>query len=127
MKQFKGEIYMKVKGTISTEFDVEAFDVITNLCQIIGVVDENGNLVAKQENNRIIKHWFDEWNDKHTEVLYNQPFDIKYASTLIKLYELSSNYLMLSGYIENRTDGRTEDYQTVGKLKIRKKLEETNF
>ena len=127
MKQFKGKIYMKVKGTISTEFDVEAFDVITNLCQIIGVVDENGNLVAKQENNRIIKHWLDEWNDKHTEVLYNQPFDIKYASTLIKLYELSSNYLMLSGYIENRTDGRTEDYQTVGKLKIRKKLEETNF
>lgn len=111
---------MKVKGTICTEFDVEVFDVITNLCQVIGVVDENGNLVAKQENNRIIKFWFDEWNDKHTEVLYNQPFDVKYASALIKLYELSNNYLMLSEYMKNRTDGRIEDYQTVSKLKIKK-------
>ena len=49
-------------------------------------------------------------------MVYN---DVKYAYSLMKLYELSRNYLTLSDYIEDRND--TSDYQTVNKLKIRKK------
>lgn len=112
---------MKITGTIKTEFDVESLDVIKSLCQVIGVVDENGKLVAKLNNdNKIVKCWFDEWDGKHTLVLYDKPFDVQYASALIKLYELSNNYLMLEEHIKNRKEA-TSDYQTVSRLKIRKK------
>ncbi len=110
---------MKLNGTIRAEFDVESFEVITNLCQAIGIVDENGTLSVELKNNRIMKWWLDEYGIKRTEVLYDQPFDVKYASSLMNLYELSNNYLTLSDYIKDRND--TNDYQTVNKLKIRKK------
>ena len=112
---------MKVSGTIYTEFDVESFEVIKNLCQTIGIVDENGNLFVELKDNKVVKSWLDEWNDRHVEVIYDQPFDVKYASTLMKLYELSCNYLTLYEHIKYRKDGRLEDYQTVNKLKLEKK------
>ena len=109
---------MKVKGIIHAEFDVDSFDIITKLCQDIGVVDEEGRILAELKDNKIITYWYDEWEEKHVKVLYDQPFDVKYASTLIQLYNLSDNYLKLSDYINNRTSGRLDDYQTVKRLKL---------
>lgn len=109
---------MKVNGTVSAEFDVESFDIIKSLCQIVDIVDANGTLSVELKNDKIYKCWLDESGIKRTEVLYDQPFDVKYALTLMRLYELSNNYLTLSEYIKDRTD--TTDYQTMSKLKIKK-------
>ena len=83
-------------------------------------VDENGNISAELKDNKIMTYWYDEFEDKHTKVLYDQPFDVKYAATLIQLYNLSNNYLKLFDYINNRNSGRIDDYQTVKKLKLEK-------
>ena len=115
---------MKMKGTIYNEFEVEAFDAITVLCQTIGVVDKNGALIAELNGNKIVRHWVDERKIKRTEVLYDQPFDVQYAAAYIKIYELSKNYLTLSGYIKNRTNGCTDDYQTASRLRLEKKKEQ---
>lgn len=110
---------MKLKGIIHTEVEVESFSVIKSLCQAIGVVDDSGRLIAEVRMGKIVNIELNEFGNKHINVLYDQPFDVNYASTLMKLYELSNNYLLLSEYMENRTDGCT-DYQTVNRLKLKK-------
>ena len=111
---------MKINGIIHTQFDVESFDAITSLCQAIGVVDDEGTLVATLRNNQIEKRYLDEFGKTKIQVLYNQPFDVKYASTLIQLYELSCNYLKLEELIKSRTEP-TEDYKTVNRLNLVKR------
>lgn len=117
---------MKIKGTIYTEVEVDSFSVITDLCQTIGVVDENGVLQAKLMNDKILKISTNEFGNKRFEVLYEKPFDVQYAASLMRLYELSSNYLLLSDYMRKREDGQTEDYQTVKSLKLEKSKNKKN-
>lgn len=109
---------MKINGTFCGEFDVDSFAVITELCQILGVVDEEGDLVATLKDKKIVKYSYDKWGKRHTKVLYDQPYDVQYASSLMRVYELSNNYLKLLPYMKDRNNG-TNDYQTATKLKIR--------
>jgi GTP-sensing pleiotropic transcriptional regulator CodY len=111
---------MKVSGKVYVEMEVEPFNAIKSICQSIGIVNKEGKLIAEYFDNKIYTFWFDEFDRKHRRLLYDKSFDIQYASSLIKIYELSCNYLRLSEYIKNRKDEKTDDYQTAIKLKLDK-------
>lgn len=112
---------MKVKGTIYTEFDVDSYEAIRKLCETVGLVSERGNLITEVIDGEVIVYRLDGRNEEYTEVLYDQPFDVEYASTLIKLYQQTKDYLKLPEETLDSITGYNGDYRTVYKLKIRKR------
>ena len=107
---------MDLRGTIYTSVDVDTFYIIQKLCQEIGVVDKLGKICVHIEGNEIVEYKLDIFDKSERKVLYDQPFDVQYAMTLISLYKQTCRYLALKESEVKKSD----DYQTAFKLDIRK-------
>ena len=114
---------MKVEGIIYAECDVNSYEAIKVLCQTAGLVSERGYLITEVIDGKVIVYKLDGRNEEYTEVLYDQPFDVEYASTLIKLYQQTKDYLNLPKETLDSITGYNGDYQIACKLKIRRKSE----
>jgi len=109
---------MEIEGAIFTKVDVEPIKFIIKMCQEIGIVNEYGEMVAKLKDGMIVRR------DNMFEseyMLYDQPFDVNYATLLMNLYEQTCKYRNLPQEIHNKTNGCFGDYRTAYKLELVRK------
>ncbi len=116
---------MYINGNVYTKFSVESFDLIKQLCEEIGVLEKDGT-VAKIEKDQIVTYELDIFDKTNRVILYDKPYDVKLASTLINLYEQAKEYVDLpAGYredAEKRNSYRCSDYdyRTAYKLQLKR-------
>jgi hypothetical protein len=111
---------MTINGIIHSEVEVSSYYAIRNLCKEIGLVDDRGNIIVKIDNGNVLHFWYDEWDDYHEIVLYDQPFDVKYSSTLLNLYTQTCEYLELPEEIRNKVNNHHGDYRVASKLELKR-------
>ena len=120
-----GGISMYINGEVYTKFSVESFDLIKQLCEEIGVLEKDGT-VAKIEKDQIVTYELDIFDKTNRVILYDKPYDVKLASTLINLYEQAKEYVDLpEGYredAEKRNSYRDSnyDYKTAYRLQLKR-------
>ena len=92
----------------NTIIDIDTFRILHKLCEKIGIVDDSGKLCAEVVDNKIIEKKVDYYGNLREEVLYSEPFDVQYATTLINLYKQTCLYMNLNkGEIEGSNDYKT--------------------
>ena len=97
------------------KINIDSYEIIQKLCQCIGVVDNRGNVCAHLEDNKIVSYEVSIYGEIVKHVLYDQPFDVQYANTLIKLYEKTCEYLIL----EDTDKEQSSDYKTAYRLELK--------
>lgn len=114
---------MYVNGVIYTNVNVSTFDVIENLCKEAGLLTRDG--LARVEDGKIVMYWLDIFDKTQKTVIYDKPFDVKYAATLISLYEQTKEFLRLyekeKKEIEyNYAFNTDSDYKTAYRLELKR-------
>ncbi len=110
---------MDLNGTIYTTVSVDTYDIIKGLCKSVGVIDKTDTVVAHLEDGKIVEYSLDIFDKTERRVLYDQPFDVQYAATLLSLFEQTRAYLRLSE--ENKVDSdNNDDYRTAYMLELRR-------
>lgn len=88
------------------------------MCQEICVVNEYGTVIGELKDGKIVIHYEDTYGLVHENVLYDQPFDIQYALTLMSLYRQTCKYLNLPEEIHDKANRSFGDYRTACKLEL---------
>ena len=105
---------MDLNGMIYTKVDVDTFQVIQRLGQDIGVIDHSGHICGYIEGDEIATYELDIFDKSERHVLYNQPFDVQFAKTVMSLYQQTQAYLKLKA----EDIRKSTDYKTAYKLQI---------
>ncbi len=108
---------MDIQGIIRTSIDVDAFEVIQRLGQDIGVIDRTGRIIGRVVNHQIVEYSLDIFDQVEKRVLYDQPFDVRFASTLISLYQQAYQFLQLQA----EEIYQSSDYKTAHRLNVKGK------
>ncbi len=114
---------MYVNATIFRGVNVNTFDIIKGLCEEAGLLTRDG--LARVEDGKIVVYWLDSFDKTQKTVIYDKPFDVKYAATLISLYEQTKEFLSLyekeKKEIEyNNAFNTDSDYKTAYRLELKR-------
>ena len=112
---------MEIDGTVFTKVDVETVKFITKMCREIGIVNEHGTMIGRLKDSKVFAHEVDMYGIEHETMLYDQPFDVNYATILMNLYEQTYNYLNLPKEIHDKANRCFGDYRTAYKLELVRK------
>ena len=112
---------MDLNGTIYTNVSVETYDVIKELCRSIGIIDKSDSVVVHIEDGKIVEYSLDIFDQTERRVLYDQPFDVKYATTLLSLFIQTREYLHLPDEVTDKVNYDNGDYRTAYRLELKRK------
>jgi len=114
---------MKIKGIIHTEVEVTGYEVIKQMCEKLGLVNEQGDVIAKVEHNKVYTLYNDIYEGLSYEIKYYKPYDVMFCTKLLELYNMISTYMELSDKEKNLYNPSTgyKDYDVARVLKFSKK------
>ena len=117
---------MYINGTIYTKVDINATDMIEEICKNAGIIDSCGRVVIHPEKDDktgkdvIAVYDLDIFDKSQRRVLYDKPFDVEYAQVLSQLWTMTHEYEKL----KNADIDGSEDYQTAQHLGLRRRQSE---
>lgn len=73
---------MEIDGIVFTKVDVETAKFITKMCRKIGIVNKYGTMIGRLKDGKVFAHEVDMYGIENEIMLYDQPFDVNYATIL---------------------------------------------
>ena len=84
---------MNFKSITYTDIEISAFDLVKQICQKLGLVNENGDVIAVINENRSIMVREDSAFDGENYIqLYVDANDVLFCKKLLELYEIALKY-----------------------------------